>query len=246
MDITYDFNLVILSAIIAIAAGYFTIEMSTEITFNKGLERVIWLGISSITMGMGIWGMHFIAMTAFSMGLEISYNFPIVLLSLLAAIAGCAQGLFIITQPYVNNLTLIAGAITMGSAIAGMHYIGMAAMRVGAKISYEPSLLILSIVIAIAVSLVAIKLTIALRTSQNRQKQLWKKVFSSLLMGGAVLSMHYTGMAAARFKIDSSIVIEKANVLDNDVLGLCIALAIVGIFAMVYVILFNSSLNRST
>lgn len=237
--------MVILSAIIAIAAGYFTIEMSTEITFNKGLERVIWLGISSITMGMGIWGMHFIAMTAFSMGLEISYNFPIVLLSLLVAIAGCAQGLFIITQPYVNNLILIAGSITMGSAIAGMHYIGMAAMRLGAKISYEPSLLILSIVIAIAVSLVAIKLTIALRTSQNRQKQLWKKVFSSLLMGGAVLSMHYTGMAAARFKIDSSIVIEEANVLDNNVLGLCIALAIMGIFAMVYIVLFNSSLNRS-
>lgn len=59
------------------------------------------------------------------------------------------------------------------------------------------------------------------------------------------MEMHYTGMAAARFKIDSSIVIEKANVLENDVLGFCIALAIVGIFAMVYVVLFNSSINRS-
>lgn len=108
------------------------------------------------------------------------------MLSLLAAIAGCDRGLFIITQPYVNNLTLIAGSITMGSAIAGMHYIGMAAMRLAAKISYEPSLLILSIVIAIAVSLVAIKLVVTLRTAENQQNQLWKKVFSSLLMGGAI------------------------------------------------------------
>jgi len=80
-------------------------------------------------MGMGIWGMHFIAMTAFSMGVEISYDFLIVVISLLAAIIGCLQGLYIITQPLVNLKTLIAASITMGGAVLSMHYTGMAAAR---------------------------------------------------------------------------------------------------------------------
>lgn len=75
MNITYDIPLVILSAIVAVGAGFFTIEMSNEIVLNKGIERWTWLIISAITMGMGIWGMHFIAMTAFSMGVEVSYDF---------------------------------------------------------------------------------------------------------------------------------------------------------------------------
>ena len=246
MNISYNTTLITLSAIIAVTAGYFTIEMASEITLNKGLERWIWLGIGSLTMGMGIWGMHFIAMTSLSMKVEITYNFVLVLVSLIAAIAGCAQGLYIITRPLVNNMTLVAASISMGSAIAGMHYIGMAAMRVAANITYNLSLLILSVVIAIVVSLVAMKITIALRVRKNNQKYLLTKVIASLVMGAAVLSMHYTGMAAANFKFDPTKLIEQANILDNEAIGFCVGLAVIGVFGMVYVFLMNSGLSRST
>lgn len=246
MNITYNTTLVILSAITAITAGFFTIEMASEIILNKGLERWIWLGIGSLTMGTGIWGMHFIAMTALSMETQIAYNFIIVLISLIAAVVGCAQGLFIITRPLVNNLTLIAASLSMGAAIAGMHYIGMAAMRLGAKITYDVPILVLSIALAIAVSFVAMKISIALRTRRNNQKYMWTKVLASSLMGGAVLSMHYTGMAAAEFKLDSNMLIEGANILDNEGIGLCVGLAVIGVFGMVYIFLITSGLSRST
>lgn len=58
--------------------------------------------------------------------------------------------------------------------------------------------------------------------------------------------MHYTEMAAAKFKLYSSIVIEQSNILDNDVMGFCVGLAVIGVFTMVYIVLFNSNLNRST
>lgn len=246
MNISYNITLVVLSAVIAVTAGYFTIEMASEITVNKGLERWIWLGIGSLTMGMGIWGMHFIAMTALSMETQITYNFIIVLVSLIAAIAGCAQGLFIITRPLVNNMTLIAASMSMGSAIAGMHYIGMAAMRMNAEITYNLPILLLSIAIAIVVSLVAMKISIALRVRRKNKQYMWTKVFASLLMGGAVLSMHYTGMAAAKFKLDPTMLIERDNILDNEAIGFCVGLAVLGVFSMVYVSLINSGMSRST
>ncbi|AFZ48514.1 putative integral membrane sensor protein [Cyanobacterium stanieri PCC 7202] len=245
MNVTYDIPLVILSAIVAVGAGYFTIEMSQEITFNKGLERWSWLIISAITMGMGIWGMHFIAMTAFSIEPRISYDFLIVLVSLVAAVLGCTQGLYIITQPVVTNKTILAGAITMGSAIAGMHYIGMAAMRVAADISYDPTLFILSVLIAIAASFAAIKIVIGLRKGKRDTLYNIKKASASLIMGIAVLSMHYTGMAAAQFRINYDLITQQANTLDSQIIGFSVALAVLGMFAIVYTVLVNSHWNRS-
>ncbi|MBF2057370.1 MAG: integral membrane sensor protein [Cyanobacterium sp. T60_A2020_053] len=245
MDVTYNIPLVILSAIVAIGAGYFTIEMSNEITVNKGLERWTWLGISAATMGMGIWGMHFIAMTAFSINTEINYDFGIVFLSLLAAVAGSFQGLYIITQPIVTTKTLLAGSITMGAAIAGMHYIGMAAMRVAANVSYDPILFVLSVIIAIVVSFAAMKIVISLRQGQFASRYALYKTIASLIMGGAVLSMHYTGMAAANFKIDARGLLSQGSFLDSEVIGFSVAIAVLGMFAIVYLVILNASWNRS-
>ena len=245
MDISYNITLILLSAIVAVSAGYFTIEMSSEISLSKGLERWIWLGIGSLTMGIGIWGMHFIAMTAISTSMNITYDFITVLISLLAAIAGCAQGLYIISRPLINNLILIAASVSMGAAIAGMHYIGMAAMQMPAKITYDLLVVLLSVIIAIVVSLAAIKITIFLRGRRHNKQYFIEKSLASLLMGGAVLSMHYTGMAAAKFQFDPSLVIKHTNILDNEAIGLCVGLAVISIFSMVYVFLMNSSLSRS-
>lgn len=246
MEFTYNIPLIILSAIIAVGAGFFTIEMSNEIVLNKGVERWTWLAMSAMTMGMGIWGMHFIAMTALSMRVEISYDFFLVLISLLAAVIGCFQGLYIITQPIVNLKTLIAGSITMGAAIAGMHYIGMAAMKVAAKISYDPLLFVLSVIIAMVVSFAAMRIVIGLRQEEKTSQYSLYKVIASLIMGGAVLSMHYTGMAAAKFQLNIKDLISQANFLDSQVIGFSVAITVLGMFAIVYLVILNSSWNRST
>ncbi|BAQ66862.1 MHYT domain-containing protein [Geminocystis sp. NIES-3709] len=245
IDVTYDIPLVILSAIIAVGAGFFTIEMSNEIVLNKGIERWTWLIISAMTMGMGIWGMHFIAMTAFSMGMEISYDFLLVLISLLAAVIGCVQGLYIITQPLVNLKTLIAASITMGGAIAGMHYIGMAAMRVSATVNYDPIIVTLSVIIAIVVSFAAMKIVISLRQMKKNSLYSFYKIIASLIMGAAVLSMHYTGMAAAKFKIDVNSLLSQVNFLDSQVIGSSVGITVIGMFAIIYIVLLNASWNRS-
>jgi NO-binding membrane sensor protein with MHYT domain len=92
-------------------------------------------------------------------------------------------------------LRLLAGGSLTGVGVATMHYTGMAAMQMPARITYSPLLFGLSIVIAIVASMAALWLAFNLRGNLQR-------FGSAFVMGAAVCGMHYTGMAAARFTAD--------------------------------------------
>ena len=55
----------------------------------------------------------------------------------------------------------------MGGGIAAMHYIGMEAMRVPARLSYDLPMVVLSVVLAIVISLVALILTFRMRDERR-------------------------------------------------------------------------------
>jgi PAS domain S-box-containing protein len=125
------------------------------------------------------------------------YDWPTVLVSLFAAIFASAVALFVVSRPRMDWGRALAGSAIMGSGIATMHYIGMAAMRLPAMCRYDPLLVVLSVVVAIVMSLVALWLSFHLR---NHAQTIWpKKCASAVVMGGAIAAMHYTGMAAASF-----------------------------------------------
>lgn len=197
MNGTYDFFLVALSALIAIVASYAALGLARLVTVSRGVERNISLVLGAIAMGMGIWSMHFIAMLAYSLPITVNYNIVVVIVSLLAAILASAQALFIVSRPKMSRTVLLAGSVSMGIAIALMHYIGMAALQMPADVSYDPVVFVLSVIIAIVVSLVALLLAFNFRNQTGAEANKWK-IISAVVMGVAVLTMHYTGMAAAR------------------------------------------------
>jgi PAS domain-containing protein len=90
----------------------------------------------------------------------------------------------------------IAGSIFMGGGIVGLHYIAMGSMRLPAMIHYSPPLVLLSVLLAIVFSLMALWLTFLFR---NEPRGWGWKAASALLMGAAISSMHYTAMAAANY-----------------------------------------------
>jgi NO-binding membrane sensor protein with MHYT domain len=211
MTATYNPFLVVISALIAVLASYTALELASRVTASGGSSRKLWLVGGALAMGTGIWAMHFIAMLAFSIPIFISYNLAIVLVSLIATILACWQALYIVSRPRPSLMTLLAGSSSMGIGIAIMHYTGMAAMQMPATVRYQPGLFLLSVVIAVTVSFVALKLSIGFRERAGRK---WSKLATACIMGGAVLSMHYTGMAAAVFKPDLTKLVQAAG-LDN-------------------------------
>jgi len=200
LDGWYSPGLVILSILIASAASYTALELAARITAAGGRERLAWLAGGSVAMGVGIWSMHFVGMLAFHLPLPISYGLWLVLLSVVVAIGASALALLVASRPSLGPLGLIGGALWMGPAIAGMHYIGMAALSVEAQLSYSRWLVIASVAIAVLASLGGLGLGHRFRADESRRTRLGRPA-SALLFGAAIAGMHYTGMAAADFTL---------------------------------------------
>ena len=197
MTSSYDYRLVTLSVVIAVCAAYAALDLAGRTTASRGRVRLVWLTGGAAAMGLGIWSMHYIGMLAFLLPVPVFYDWPTVLVSLLAAIFASGVALFVVSRSRMDWGHALAGSAIMGSGIATMHYIGMAAMRLPAMCHYDSLLVVLSVVLAIVMSLAALWLSFHLR---EQSKTTWpKKCASAVVMGAAVAAMHYTGMAAARF-----------------------------------------------
>src|SRR6202790_5254340 len=141
--------------------------------------------------------MHYIGMLAFRLPVPVQYDWPTVLVSLLAAIFASLVALFVVSRQEMGPLQALLGCITMGGGIASMHYTGMAAMRLPAMCHYSPAIVALSVILAFVISLVALWLTFHFR--RETASWAWGKTISALVMGAAIPVMHYTGMAAVSF-----------------------------------------------
>ena len=196
---TYNPILVACSLLVAMLASYTTLNMAGRISAAHGRAVWRWLVTGACVMGLGIWSMHFIGMLAFSLPIRLGYDPLITALSLLIAIAASAFALWLVCRPTLPPARLVLGALLMGPAIAGMHYTGMAAMRMRPGIEYDPALFILSVAIAIAASGAALWIAFQLRADSRRARLL--RIGAAVVMGFAIVGMHYTGMAAAQFPI---------------------------------------------
>jgi diguanylate cyclase (GGDEF)-like protein/PAS domain S-box-containing protein len=198
---TYDYRLVALSVVLAIAASYAALDLAGRVTAARRWTRAFWLVGGAAAMGLGIWAMHYIGMLAFTMPMPVLYDFRTVALSLLAAIAASAVALLVVSRSAMGWRRHVIGSIVMGSGIAAMHYIGMAAMRVRAQVHYNLAIVAVSIVLAIVISYVALMLAFRVRDEKGVSV---RKILSALVMGSAIPLMHYTGMAAASFSPSSA------------------------------------------
>jgi len=160
---SYDYRTVTLSALMALAASYAALDLAGRVTAASSWVRSAWLIGGASAMGLGIWSMHFIAMLAFSLPVPISYHLPTVLLSLIAGIFSSTVALHVVSKEKMSFAEAVVGGSIMGMAIAGMHYIGMAAMRLAAAVRFDPRIVTLSVVIAIVSSVIALLLAFDLR-----------------------------------------------------------------------------------
>ena len=203
MHSTYNPWLVLFSLVVATLASYTALDIAGRISLLSHQRfRRAWLAGGAAAMGIGIWSMHFVGMLAFSLPIPLGYDLAITGCSLGIAILVSYFALHVVTRATLSLRRLAAGGVLMGLGIAGMHYTGMAAMRMQPGIGYDPVLFALSIVIAIAASYAA--LWIAHTLSDGDQKRvITKRTAASFVMGIAITGMHYTGMAAARFPAGS-------------------------------------------
>ncbi|WP_144934124.1 EAL domain-containing protein [Pseudomonas alabamensis] len=194
---SYSSSLVAISLGVAILASYTALDLSGRIATARGRVAYVWMSGGALAMGVGIWSMHFIGMLAFRLPIELGYDLGLTALSLLIAVLSSGFALWLASQPQLPLTQLGLGSLIMGSGISSMHYTGMAALRMQPGIDYDPALFMASLAVAVGAS--AAGLWIAFRLRQHTPYVRPIRAAAAVLMGVAIVGMHYTGMAAANF-----------------------------------------------
>jgi diguanylate cyclase len=132
------------------------------------------------------------------MPLAIHYTFGLVIVSVLISIGGSGVALSLservraATTPGLRQFWLTSGSVAMGVGIWSMHYLGMLALKLPVPVFYFWPTVLLSLILAIAAS------SVALNVVSREKIALPRLLVGGLLMGSGIGAMHYTGMAAMR------------------------------------------------
>ena len=198
----HDLRLVGLAALVCVLASFAAINLLRHARKSSGQMRNVWLAVSAISTGFGIWATHFVAMLAFTPGIPSGYNIILTIMSLIAAISLTTVGLGVSLTPGWRHGPWIGGAIVAGG-IAAMHYTGMAAFEIAGTILWDPVLVIASIVLGAGIG------AVALPVGLHGKEQKWK-IGGALLLTLAICSHHFTAMGAVSIIPDPTIEVSQS------------------------------------
>jgi diguanylate cyclase (GGDEF)-like protein/PAS domain S-box-containing protein len=219
----HDLRLVGLAAIVCVLASFTAINLLRHARKSGGHMRRVWLAVSAISTGFGIWATHFIAMLAFTPGIPSGYNILLTILSLITAILLTDAGLTVSLTANWRHGPWVGGTIVAGG-IAAMHYTGMAAFEIAGIILWDPVLVVASIVLGAVIG--AIALPVGLHGEKPKCK-----IAGALLLTLAICSHHFTAMGAVSIIPDPLIEVSQSAVPAGWLaVGVAIAsLAIIGL-----------------
>jgi NO-binding membrane sensor protein with MHYT domain len=214
-----DYNLyfVALSYGLAALGSFAALAGAHRVRENRGGKRLAWSAVTALALGGGgIWSMHFVGMVAYHIDSVVSFDLRTTLLSLLIAVTVSGIGIWLVAEDPSSSVRLVGGGTFAGLGIAAMHYTGMAAMRTDGKISYDRTLVAVSIGIAVIAAVAAF--WIAFHVGGTR-----RVLGASLVMAAAVCGMHYTAMAATRVTATAGPFLGRPSGFDPLALGLLTA-----------------------
>jgi diguanylate cyclase (GGDEF)-like protein/PAS domain S-box-containing protein len=227
LTVEHDWRLVVLAAGVCFLASGVAISLFHRAQVVTGRERLVWLSLDAAAAGFGIWATHFIAMLAYDPGIGAGYNVTLTVLSLLVAILITGAGLAIALGDFSHKAVTAVGGAVVGSGVAAMHYAGMEALEVPARITWSPGLVVVSI--ALGIVWAAFALYVAAQPDARG-----RTLIATALLTLAIVSMHFTAMSAVLLVPDPTRVTSSLS-LSPTSLSLVVAGAAAIILGMCFV-----------
>ena len=199
LNISWDPVLIAISYLVAFIASFVALDSAGKIPLSSRKAALFWRIAGGVTLGIGIWSMHFIGMLSMQMPMMMSYDLWLTLASLGVAVVASATALNIaVAGKKLSPFRLIFATTILSAGVVSMHYIGMAALMLDGSIIWDRRLVGLSVVIAVVASGTALWLAFRLR---DKHKGVFiNRILAAFIMGAAICAMHYTGMSAAQFQ----------------------------------------------
>lgn len=228
----HDAVMVFLSILVAVIAGFAALTIVDRMRVIDRGESTWWgwLIFGSLTLGIGIWAMHFTGMIAYQTSISIDYGLSFTLLSILPAALGGGFAVYYMSFRY-DEITLVQtwmGALFLATGIGGMHYLGMEAMKMKAYLRYDFFLFVLSLLVAFVLALLAFYAKFFLVADDesealNVNGTTWfYRGISATLVGGAIAGMHYTAMTATRLYPDETLEVKAGMGFAPELMGFAI------------------------
>jgi diguanylate cyclase (GGDEF)-like protein/PAS domain S-box-containing protein len=183
----HDIRLVLLAAAICAFGAVTTMNVSGRAVGSR--RFALWLVLVSVCAGCTVWATHFIAMLAYMQGVATTYDPGLTLLSFMAGTMIMGAGFGLAIRNSRTRSARLSGGAVVGVGVIVLHYVGMAALRMPADVTYAPSLVVLSIVFSIGIG--APCLGVAFGSHHPRALQ-----FGALLMVAMTVALHFTAMGA--------------------------------------------------
>lgn len=198
LNVSWDPVLIAISFLVAFIASFVALDCAGKIPLTSRKAAMFWRIAGGVTLGIGIWSMHFIGMLSMKMPMIMSYHLWLTLGSLGIAVLTSTLAINIaVPGNSLSPFRLILATLILSSGVVSMHYVGMAALMLHGSISWDQRIVLLSVVIAIIASGVALWLAFHLR--DKRKGVFINRIAAAFVMGTAICAMHYTGMSAAHF-----------------------------------------------
>lgn len=192
VETSWRMGLVALSYGIAVLGSFVALTAAQRIRRRTGISWLNLLAAGTALGGIGVWSMHFTGMLALNLRMGSGYSMVETLVSLVAAVAATSVALAFVARRPESGLRVLGAGTLLGLGVAFMHYLGMYGMRFPGFIVWSVPTVVLSVAIAVVAASAALWLSF-------RTGSLGMRALAAAVMGAAVCSMHYTGMAAADF-----------------------------------------------
>jgi diguanylate cyclase (GGDEF)-like protein len=200
----HDWRLVVLGGTICWLASAVAISLFHRAKASQGKTRAIWIGLDAAVGGCGVWATHFVAMLAYDPGRGAGYNIPITLVSLIFAVSIATVGLSIALLNDRRSTVAIGGAV-VGVGVAAMHYTGMMALELPARIVWSPGIVLASVVFGAVFAGLALVVT-------ARRDDAGHTMAATALLTIAIVSHHFTAMGAITLVPDPTLVSDELSI----------------------------------
>ncbi|MBN9334927.1 EAL domain-containing protein [Devosia sp.] len=210
----HDLVFVALAAAVCLLSAYACVSLLRHAKRMEKRARLIWTTISALSVGLGIWSTHFVAMLAFRPGYPLQYDILLTATSLLLAIAVCGAGLSMAIRATGRADRFLGGAV-VGVGISTMHYVGIAALLLDGQLVWNGQLVGVSIIAGIVLSGLAV--VVAMGAGRRRL------LSGAGLLTLAICAMHFTAMGASDFSNCMPLVHDGLEI-DGGVMSVIVAL----------------------
>ena len=221
LDFSHNPMLVVFACAVAFVAGFTGLTLTRNLSEKTESQRKVAIALAAVSLGGGIWSMHFVAMLGLQLPILFYYDAAITLASALLAILIVGMALIVLHFLERTPFAILASGALVGVGVLAMHYVGMAGLRLCRAVYSLPGVALSSIV---ATALCMLAVWVAYQHRNNRNILL-----ATLCFGVAVSSVHFLAMAGTGF-VEIPTTTDFGPAMNNEVLAIGVILSSFVIF----------------